>query len=70
MDPSIDNWLATTGIQPQLLDQPIENDIHLANIAKSLLDWNAAIPFLGLTKVDEEDIEVNNRTQSTRRFVL
>ena len=73
MDPptqaSLDQILAT--IPPQnrpLLDQKI-SDIHLANIAKSLISWKSVCSHLGITEPEEEAIEEENRTADSRRYV-
>lgn len=64
---SLDQLLAP--VPPQLLDQKITNDIHLAEIAKSLSRWKAAIAYLGLSEMDEEDIE-EERGLDAQRLVL
>lgn len=64
---SLDQLLAS--VPPQLLDQKITNDIHLAEIAKSLSRWKAAIAYLGLSEMDEEDIE-EERGLDAQRLVL
>ena len=64
---SLDQLLAP--VPPQLLDQKITNDIHLVEIAKSLSRWKAAIAYLGLSEMDEEDIE-EERGLDAQRLAL
>ena len=62
----LSSMLAT--ISPQLLDEKITNDIHLAEIARSLTNWKAVISFLGFSELEEETIEEDYRTQSAKRY--
>ena len=55
---SLDDMLVDT--PSKLLDQKIESDIHLADISKSLVGWEKARPYLGLTEAEEEAIRRNN----------
>ena len=52
--PSLEDILKD--IPRQKLNQPCRND-HLGKIALSLTDWQSIAPFLGLLKVDIEEIE-------------
>jgi len=64
---SLDQMLAA--IPPQSLDQKISNDVHLAEIARSLTNWRAAISYLGLTEMDEEAIDEDNKNADAKRYV-
>ena len=64
---SLDQMLAA--ILPQSLDQKISNDVHLAEIARSLTDWKAARSYLGLTETDEEAIDEDNKKTDAKRYV-
>ena len=65
---SLDDMLAV--IPSQLLDQKIESDVHLADIAKSLVEWKKARSYLGLNEAEEEAIWRDNPTQDEQRLVL
>ena len=65
---SLDQMLAA--IPPQLLDQKIAKDIHLAELARSLTNWRAAISYLGLRDTDEEAIEEENSRLDAQRYVV
>ena len=65
---SLDQLLAP--VPPHLLDQKITNDIHLADIARSLGNWKATVAYLGLSEADEEAIEEENPRVDGRRLVL
>ena len=64
---SLDQMLAA--IPPQSLDQKISNDVHLAEIARSLTNWRAAISYLGLKEADEEAIDEDNKKADAKRYV-
>jgi len=55
---SLDDMLA--GIPSELLDQKIESEIHLVDISKSLVGWEKATVYLGLTRPEEEAIRRDN----------
>ena len=55
---SLDDMLA--GIPSELLDKKIESEIHLADISKSLVGWEKATAYLGLTRPEEEAIRRNH----------
>ena len=64
--PSLDQMLAT--IPPQLLDQKITNDVHLAKVAQSLFNWKEAVSSLGLSKAEGAAIEEENLRLDDRRY--
>ena len=51
----------------QFLDRMIE-DYQLAEIAKSLSDWQEVVPYLGLTEAEETAIKEDNTTAERRRL--
>ena len=56
-------------ISPQnLLDQKV-SDAHLAEIAKKLVYWKSVCTDLGFSQAEEVEIEEDNKTTSTRRYV-
>ena len=65
---SLDQMLAA--IPPQLLDQKIADNIHLAELARSLTNWTAALSYLGLRETDEEEIKEDNRRLDAQRYVI
>ena len=69
MEPlSLDQLLSP--VPPHLLNQKIENNVHLETIARSLGNWQEAIVYLGLTEANEEEIKEENSRVDARRLVL
>lgn len=53
----------------QTLDQKI-SDIHLAEIARTLTNWESVCPNLGITEPEEEAIKEENARSDARRYVV
>ena len=66
--PSLAEILASIPPQSQsFLKQKINDDSHLADIAKSLTNWKSVCNKLGITETEEEEIETDNiRLESQR----
>ena len=74
MDPmqkaSLDQLLAIIPPQgQQTLDQKI-SDIHLAEIARTLTNWESVCSNLGITEPEEEAIREENARSDARRYVV
>ena len=74
MDPmqkaSLDQLLAIIPPQgQQTLDQKI-SDIHLAEIARKLTNWESVCSNLGITEPEEEAIKEENARSDARRYVV
>ena len=66
---SLDQMLATIPPQSQrTLDEKID-DIHLAVIARALINWKSACITLRISEAEEEAIEEENKTADTRRYL-
>ena len=66
--PSLEDLLKV--VAPEKLDQPCRHE-HLCEIALSITRWKSIVPFLGLTKAEEENIEKDcgeNETQKIGMF--
>ena len=50
----------------ELLDTPV-TDVHLAEIAGGLMNWEDVAPFLELSPVEEEEIRRDERTYKTQK---
>ena len=68
--PSLDQLLAIISPQgQQTLDQKI-SDIHLAEIARTLTNWESVCSNLGITEPEEEAIREENARADARRYVV
>ena len=68
--PSLDQLLAIIPPQgQQTLDQKI-SDIHLAEIASTLTNWESVCSNLGITEPEEEAIREENARADARRYVV
>ena len=66
--PSLEELLrAVPEEKRQFLDRMVE-DYQLAEIAKSLSDWQEVVPYLGLTEAEETAIKEDNTTAERRRL--
>ena len=63
--PSLEDLLKD--IPPEKLDQPCRDD-HLSEIALSITRWKSIVPFLGLTKAEEENIEKDCAANETQKI--
>ena len=52
--------------QPELLDTPV-SDLHLAQIASNIRNWEEVAPFLGLTDAEEEEIRQDNKEYGVQK---
>ena len=52
--------------QRELLDTPV-SDLHLAQIASDIKNWEEVAPFLGLTDVEEEEVKLDNKTYGVQK---
>lgn len=67
---SLDQMLITIPPQGQeKLDQKI-SDIHLAEIARALTNWESVCSNLGISEPEEEAIKEENRKTDARRYVM
>ena len=67
---SLDQMLLTIPPQGQeKLDQKI-TDIHLAEIARALTNWESVCSNLGINEPEEEAIKEENRRADARRYVI
>ena len=64
--PSLEQMLAT--IPEQSLNQTV-NDVHLADIARALINWRLVCTNLGVNEAEEEAIKEENQTVDARRYV-
>ena len=53
----------------QTLDQKI-TDIHLAEIARALTNWESVCSNLGISEPEEQAIKEENRRADARRYVI
>ena len=68
--PSLDQLLAIIPPQgQQTLDQKI-SEIHLAEIARTLTNWESVCSNLGITEPEEEAIREENARSDARRYVV
>ena len=58
--------LRQTEVLSELLDTPVDN-IHLAEIAGGLINWEDVAPFLELSPVEEEEIRRDERTYNMQK---
>ena len=58
--------LRQTEVLSELLDTPVDN-IHLAEIAGGLINWEDVAPFLELSPVEEEKIRRHERTYNMQK---
>lgn len=59
-------------ISPQrryILEQKITDDCHLADIAKSLTNWKSVCAKLGISEVEEEEIQADNSRLDGQKYV-
>ena len=67
---SLEQILATIPLEGQrILDQKV-NDIHLDEIAGSLIKWKSVCTKLTISEAEEEAIQEENRTTDERRYFL
>ncbi len=65
--PSLDEYLE--GMSPGKLGRPCK-DVHLCEISLSVTNWRAIAPFLGLSKVVEEQIEKDEGKTDTQKIAM
>ena len=67
---SLDQMLITIPPQGQeKLDQKI-SDVHLAEIARALTNWESVCSNLGISEPEEEVIKEENRRADAQRYVI
>ena len=67
---SLEQMLANIPEQNQQMLDGRVSDIHLEEIARSLVDWKSVCTTLGIVEAEEAAIEEENRTVDLRRFVI
>ncbi len=65
--PSLDECLE--GMSPGKLGRPCK-DVHFCEISLSVTNWRAIAPFLGLSKVVEEQIERDEGKTDTQKIAM
>ena len=67
---SLEQILATIPLEGQrILDQKV-SDIHLDEIARSLINWKSVCTKLTINEAEEEAIKEENRSTDERRYFL
>ena len=67
---SLKQMLATIPLEGQrILDQKV-SDIHLDEIARSLINWKSVCTKLTISEAEEEAIKEENRSTDERRYFL
>ena len=56
-------------VPPEKLNKPCI-EYHLSEIALSITDWRSVAPYLGLTEVEENDIETDHRTAIPKKIAM
>ena len=67
---SLEQILAAISPQKRyMLEQKITDDRHLADIAKPLTNWKSVCAKLGITEVEEEEIQADNSRLDGQKYV-
>lgn len=64
---TIDELVKQTSIQPERLDEKVNND-HLRKIALLLRSWRLVALHLGLSDIDVSDLEKEGKDEQERRI--
>lgn len=64
-EPTLEELL--DGVPAGVLNERLRDDSKLAEIAGGIVRWTELVNFLGLTEVDQDDIEGNNKTAQTQK---
>ena len=67
---SLEQMLATIPLEGRrILDQKV-SDIHLDEIARTLINWKSVCTKLGINEAEEEAIKDENRSTDEQRYAL
>ena len=64
---TFEELIAYVGISADELNKPC-SDEHIASISLFLANWQTVVPHLGLTEIDEEDVEEEGKKTQDKRY--
>ena len=64
---TFEELIAYVGISADEVNKPC-SDEHIASISLFLANWQTVVPHLGLTEIDEEDVEEEGKKTQDKRY--